>query len=190
MHVALATLKHQDAVFGLIEEARTWLSTFKETDQWEIPWPTEEARVARVLAGLRNGKTWIVWHGDIPAATVTIANQANPRVWSKPESTCDLNERAVYVHRLITARNYAGLGLGEELIDWAGLRGRRKHRAKWIRIDVWTSNEALHGYYLKRGFEPCGNCADPTYPSGALFQKPVSMIIKPSFPQFTMSPPS
>jgi len=80
--------------------------------------------------------------------------------------------------------NYAGWGLGAELIDWAGLRARREYGAKWIRIDVWTTNTALHGYYLKRGFEPCGSCANPAYPSRALFQKPVSAIRKPGFPLF------
>jgi hypothetical protein len=40
-----------------------------------------------------------------------------------PPHACDLAERAVFVHRLITARKFAGSGLGAELIDWAGLRG-------------------------------------------------------------------
>ena len=129
------------------------------------------------------GWTWIVWHGRTPAATVTIATNANAAVWSACE--CDLAERAVYAHRLITARNYAGWGLGAELLNWAGLHGRREYGAKWIRIDVWTSNTALHGYYMKRGFEPCGYCPDHTYPSGALFQKPVSEITERTIPQFT-----
>jgi GNAT superfamily N-acetyltransferase len=184
MRITKASAAHLDVVLGLIEEARAWLGA-KETKQWATPWPTREARDARVLAGLNNGKTWIVWDGDTPAATVTIATRANQAVWSKPACECDLAERAVYAHRLITARNYSGRGLGAELIDWAGLRGRREYGAKWVRIDVWNSNHALHGYYQERGFEPCGTCADPSYPSGALFQKPVSAIVEPSFPWFT-----
>jgi hypothetical protein len=80
------------------------------------------------------------------------------------------------VHRLITARDYGGLGLGAELIDWAGLRGSHLYEAKWVRIDVWTTNIALHKYYVGTGFEPCGMYNDPRYPSGALFQKPVTAI--------------
>jgi hypothetical protein len=78
--------------------------------------------------------------------------------------------------------------LGEELINWAGLRGKRRNRAKWIRIDVWTSNEALHAYYENIGFVRCGECSDPLYPSGALFQKRISAITKPAQPQFTEHP--
>jgi GNAT superfamily N-acetyltransferase len=171
----------------LICEAADWLHTSKHTDQWAKPWPTREARDQRLLAGLKNGKTWIVWDGDIPAATVTVASRANSAVWSDLGGECDLSERAVYAHRLITARAYAGQGLGAELIDWTGLRGQRLYGAKWIRIDVWGSNTALHDYYLETGFKLCGSCADPCYPSGALFQKPIAAISAPRFPKFTDS---
>jgi GNAT superfamily N-acetyltransferase len=182
--IAQANGKHLDTVLDLIDDARSWLWT-KKTDQWETPWPSVAARDERVLKGLQNGKTWIVWDGKIAAATVTIATTHNPAVWSEPACTCDLTERAVYVHRLITARDYAGCGLGAELVDWAGLRGRRKNRARQIRIDVWSTNTGLHNYYKSKGFKPCGNCADPEYPSGALFQKPVAGITVPALPKFT-----
>jgi ribosomal protein S18 acetylase RimI-like enzyme len=184
MLITQATVGDLPVVLGLIDEASKWLRS-KGTDQWARAWPSEPERDMRVLTGLRNGKTWIVWDGDVAAATVTIANSRNPDVWKESGATCDLSEKAVYVHRLIIARKYAGRGLGAELINWAGLRGKRKNRAKWIRIDVWTSNLALHAFYRSIGFADCGTCPDPYYPSGALFQKPTSMIEQPSRPQFT-----
>lgn len=183
MLITQATVGDLPVVLSLINEASEWLRT-KGTDQWARAWPSEPERDMRVLTGLRNGKTWIVWDGDVAAATITIANSYNPKVWETPGSTCDLPDRAVYVHRLIISRKYAGSGLGAELIDWAGLRGKRKNRAKWIRIDVWTSNLALHAFYESIGFAACGTCLDPDYPSGALFQKPISMISPPTHPQF------
>lgn len=182
------TAENMKAVLCLVQEASGWLWT-KDTDQWATPWPDEKGRDARVLRGLLKGTTWIVWDGDIPAATVTITPRKNAAVWSKPGCTCDLAERAVFMHRLITARKYASQGLGAELIDWAGLRGQRLYGAKWIRIDVWTTNTGLHDYYVKKGFAPCGFCANPDYPSGALFQKPVSAIRRPFVPRFIESPP-
>lgn len=177
------TRENWKAVLGLIDEASSWLRN-KDTDQWARPWPNKWRRNGRVRKGLKNGKTWIVWHGQIPVATITIAEQPNVKVW--PASGDGPQAPAVYVHRLITARNYGGWGLGEQLIDWAGLRGRELSGAESIRIDVWTTNTALHEYYTKRGFEPCGMCPDPKYPSGALFQKPVSKIDERSIriPQF------
>ena len=62
---------------------------------------------------------------------------------------CDLTERAVYLHRLITARKYAGHGLGGSLVNWAAEHARAKYGARWIRIDVWTTNTDLHRFYQK-----------------------------------------
>jgi GNAT superfamily N-acetyltransferase len=175
------TRRNRKAVLRLIKEASDWLKT-KDTDQWAEPWPTEKARDERVRRDLADGKTWFVWDTKTwfvwkrktLAATVTIAERPNLHVWS--DSECDLHEPAVYVHRLVTARKYAGLGLGGQLIDWAGKRGYRLYGAKWIRIDVWTTNTGLHHYYKMARFEPCGFCPDPDYPSGALFHKHVSEV--------------
>ena len=187
LQIGRASVQHLDTVLGLIEDARSWLWS-KDTDQWDKPWPAPAARDERVLAGLRNEKTWIVWDGDIAAATITITTRRNNAVWSTPACTANLAERAVFVHRLITSRKYAGLGLGTELIDWAGLRGCREYGARWIRIDVWSTNAGLHDYYMSQGFRPCGTCADPDYPSGALFEKPVAGIRAPACPKFTETP--
>ena len=163
-------------VLGLIEDARKWLTT-KGTDQWAKPYPDADRKLARVQEGIERGETWIVREGDRPAATVTIRTERNGVVWSEQTCHCIPSEPAVYVHRLITAREYAGLGLGAELIDWAGLRGQIDCGAEWVRIDVWTTNLALHKFYMSIGFESCGMYEDdPLYPSGALFQKPVTAI--------------
>jgi GNAT superfamily N-acetyltransferase len=175
MRIALATTENFDTVLGLIDEAAGWLRT-RDTNQWAAPWPNREQRDARVMRGLAGQKTWIVWDCDVAAATVTLTPKLNSTVWSRPACTCDLGERAVYAHRLITARSHCGLGLGAQLIDWAGLRARYEYGARWIRIDVWTTNTALHDYYMSTGFEPCGVCQDPDYPSGKLFQKRTARI--------------
>ena len=189
MRIALADTDDFDTVLGLIEEAAAWLRT-KDTNQWSAPWPDRIRRDARVMRGLAGGKTWIVWDGNVAAATVTLTPKLNPKVWSRPGCTCDLGERAVYAHRLITARTYKGHGLGAQLIDWAGLGARSDYGAKWIRIDVWSTNTALHDYYLSTGFEPCGICGDPGYPSGRLFQKRTARIEASDTPLLNQTSPS
>ena len=120
-----ATPDDLGAILGLIEEASRWLKA-QGKDQWAEPWPNREQRDARVLKGLVNRKTVIVRQGDSAVATVTMANWHNPKVWVNGACTCDLTERAIYLHRLITARRYAGHGLGEHL---AGLRPNPTRRA-------------------------------------------------------------
>ena len=62
--------------------------------------------------------------------------------------------------------------------------------AKWVRIDVWTTNEALHNYYEKRGFQHYKVCEfkeGEYYPSAALFQKPTAEVDQESAARFKES---
>ena len=125
-----ADLGDHDVIVGLIDAAAEWLRT-KNTDQWSQPWPSEEDRRHRILHDLIAGKTWIAWDDGTPAATITTDPAQNP-VW--PAGSRD--EPAVYVTRMVVSRAFAGRGLGAALLDWAGLRARRLHGARWVRVDV------------------------------------------------------
>ena len=180
--LAEATDCNMNAILHLIRQASGWLKDMG-TDQWQREWPNVEGRDARVRRGLEVGATWIVWTGTRAAATVTVARKPNMDVWK--EASCNVKDPAVYAHRLIIDRQFAGFGLGAELIDWTGLRGQREWGAEWIRIDVWSTNIGLHEYYMNKGFEKCGRAPYPDYPSGQLFQKPVLKISEPVSPLFT-----
>ncbi len=182
IELAEATEGNLNAILYLIRQASGWLGG-KGTDQWQQPWPDEEERDARVRRGLEVGATWIVWAGERAAATVTVARTPNTAVWR--DADCIVRDPAVYAHRLIIDRQFAGWGLGAQLIDWTGLYGQREWQAEWVRIDVWTTNVGLHRYYMNKGFEPCGIAPDTDYPSRMLFQKSVLKISEPISPLFT-----
>ena len=174
-----ASLHDLGAVSGLLREASLWLRT-KYTDQWADDWPSEDIRRERVRAAIQAGQTWIAWDATLPAATIT-ASPSHHGVWREE----DRRDPAVYVQRLVVSRRYAGLGLGAQLLDWAGLRAERHYGARWIRVDGWTANTALHEYYQNEGFQFCGfgpTIAD--YPAPALFQKHTDEIEPPSSPLF------
>jgi GNAT superfamily N-acetyltransferase len=173
-----------ELILAMIDEAATWLRD-KQTDQWAQPWPSRAARDERVRRGLRDGGTWIVEEHGVPIATITYRPTGNLRLWTRRER----RQPSVYVSRLIVRRSHAGLGIGEALVDWAGLRALRDWGAQWIRIDVWTTNAALHNYYEKRGFRFCRiaevkelpnrngrNGGPDRWPSAALFQKPTDEV--------------
>jgi len=163
-------------ILDLIDSAAKWLQACKDTDQWIRPWPDRGRRDARVGQGIQDGLTWIV--EDSPgmlAATVTCREHGNDTLWSAAE----LAEDAVYVSRLIVSRELAGHGIGAALIDWAGALGISQWQAKWIRVDVWTTNLALHDYYRGQGFDDLRTVPFPDYwdyPSAALFQKATTKI--------------
>jgi GNAT superfamily N-acetyltransferase len=171
--LALSRASERDlgVITGLIDEAANWLRT-KNTDQWAQPWPSVEDRSDRILTDLLADRTWIAWDGDTPAATFTASAEHN-LIW--PAET--RRESAVYVCRLVVRRSHSGQGLGARLLDLAGIRAKREVGARWVRVDVWTTNRALHAYYTQQGFEFCGFCENADhYPAAALFQKSTDRI--------------
>ena len=174
-----------EAVRSLLKEASRWLGT-KNTDQWAVPWPDENGRNTNIRRAIRSGRTWIVLDGGAkPAATLTTSPNHHG-IWPETNGS----EPAVYVRRITVSRLYAGLGLGSQLLDWAGLRANRDYGARWIRVDVWTTNTELHEYYRRQGFHYCGLCEIAGYPSAALFQKPVGEIEPLDGPLFQERPPA
>jgi GNAT superfamily N-acetyltransferase len=178
-----ATLRDHEVIIDLIDAAAEWLRT-KNTDQWAQPWPSEEDRDHRIRQDLIAGKTWIAWEGGTPAATITADSAENP-IWPA-ETRLD---PAVYVCRLVVNRAFSGRGLGAALLDWAGFRAQQSYGARWIRVDVWTTNTALHAYYKRLGFGSRGLSEASGYPSAALFQKETSGIRPPGQAPFRIHPP-
>jgi GNAT superfamily N-acetyltransferase len=168
----LASSDDLSSVLDLIDGAADWLRS-RGTNQWQRPWPSREERDRRVHDSLLSGETWLLWDGDTPLATVTVSPTPDDLLWTPRECT----EPAAYLHRLVVDRAHAGHGIGAHLLDWAGERARREYGARWIRIDVWADNYALHRYYLRQGFRPVRRSARvPGYPAGALFQKDVRRV--------------
>jgi GNAT superfamily N-acetyltransferase len=181
LQVRRAAADDLPVILEMINEAATWLRT-RDTDQWARPWPDRTARDARVRRGIRSGQTWMAEEHGRPVATVTYRPDGNQALWTRRER----DEPAVYLSRLVVTRRAAGLGIGAAMIDWAGWQAARDWDAQWIRVDVWTTNIALHDYYQGRGFRFCRLCPfdQLAYPSGALFQKPTDKVDRTAATQF------
>lgn len=124
------------------KEAATWLTRLG-SDQWQRPYPAD-----RLLATIEAGSVFMVMDGDATAATITLTPDVEEGLWTEQE----LREPSIFVTKLTVARSHAGQNLGGQLLDWAGDRAYCSG-AKWLRLDAWTTNEALQRYYLRQGFE-------------------------------------
>jgi GNAT superfamily N-acetyltransferase len=165
LHRAALSEPSFNVINNLIEDATTWLRRDKGSDQWEKPWPSQDEQDKRIREHLRQGRTWIAWDGDTAVATITADPDQDPRWKDRLRSG-----PAVYIQRFVVARSVAGQGLGAALLNWAGGKGQRDHGAVWIRVNCWTSNTALHGYYVTQGFTECG-FSDDGSPSRARFER-------------------
>jgi GNAT superfamily N-acetyltransferase len=156
------------------DEAARWLAA-RGIDQWQEPWPTEDLMEEGMLRNIQAGETYVVWDDDsTPAATITVDRWANPDLWTPEEAA----EPALYAHKLTVARANASQGLGAELVDWAGTRAAVSG-ARWLRVDVWTTNLKLQHYYLGLGFTHVRTVVLAHNPSGALFQRPARHAATP-----------
>ena len=183
--VRRATVDDIRTIIGMFGEAAAWLAT-KDTKQWAKPWPSATAHNARIERGVQNHDTWIVEHFGEPVATITYRKHGNQKLWTAQE----LRDPAVYACRLIVSRRWAGNEIGAALIDWAGYQALQAWKARWIRIDVWKDNFALHNYYEKYGFAHVRTWQfdDPgSSPSTALFQKPTAEVDEVAATQFSQA---
>lgn len=123
------------------EEAAAWLAKLG-SDQWRRPYPAD-----RLLAAIEAGVVFMVRDGAVTAATITLTPEAEDGLWTEAE----LAEPSMFVNKLTVARTHAGQDLGGRLLDWAGDRAYRA-AATWLRLDAWTTNQALQDYYIRHGF--------------------------------------
>ncbi|MNI80191.1 Acetyltransferase (GNAT) family protein [compost metagenome] len=71
------------------------------------------------------------------------------RLWGNEDGFL---EDAVYIHRVVVNRAYAGTGLGSAMLKWAET-GASYPGKKWLRLDCIASNEALNRFYPACGYQ-------------------------------------
>ncbi|MCZ4125292.1 GNAT family N-acetyltransferase [Streptomyces sp. H39-S7] len=142
MIVTRATPADLEVLLHFREEASGWLRALG-IDQWSKPYPPE-----LMLASIAADNVFLFSEKGRTVATVTLDQEdLEPGAWTEDE----LQEPALYVHKLTVFREASGRNLGGRILDWAGDRAARSG-AQWLRLDAWTSNPMLQDYYLRQGF--------------------------------------
>jgi GNAT superfamily N-acetyltransferase len=119
-------------------ESAEWLAA-KGFDQWASDWPDPDGMAAMVLRSVQDSTVWLVRDDDgATIATLTFDTWANPDLWTPEEAA----EPARYVYRMIVRREFSGMGLGAELLDWCGTRAAALG-ARWPRLVEGPSAEKI-----------------------------------------------
>lgn len=150
-------------VLTLLAEAAKWLNA-RGVRQWPVGgFPAE-----RIEPLIDAGVMYVLNDGNdpVPAATVALDGHADPEFWGH----ADRPDAALYVHKLAVSRAYSGQGLGEALLDWAGLRVAVEGR-RWLRLDCSKDNLQLQDYYRKVKFRHVRTVDLSHRASGALFER-------------------
>jgi GNAT superfamily N-acetyltransferase len=154
-----------DLMVAIRREVAAWLKS-KGSDQWGADWPDTPTMVRGFEEALARGETWFaVDHDGEPLGVVTVNDRTDPGLWTPDEV-----RTALFVHRMTVRRCAAGRGLGRRLLDHAADLAQRAGRS-WIRLDCWTTNTALHRYYMEQGFRHVRTVLDLDSPSTACFER-------------------
>ncbi|UVI27591.1 GNAT family N-acetyltransferase [Paenibacillus spongiae] len=99
------------------------------------------------------GNVFVCKEGDTLAGMMMLLPE--PSEWDRQLWGEEGHEGAIYLHRLAINRDYAGRGLGRDMMQWAeqGIRFPGKDR---IRLDCIADNPALNDFYTRIGYEFMG----------------------------------
>lgn len=198
-----ARLEHRDveACMDLLDARGRWLhDTMGITDQWP--------RSMRGHAGGSGGRTfdrsaelhraaerWTLW--GIRDVTGTVVACAIVDTYGDPDYTAHYpatarcpetgqafaEPRTFYIHRMATALDCAGYGLGARLLGRAADVARER-AGVLLRLECSRANEGLKRYYVRQGFRQVNDVEVAGRFSGALFQR----VINSERLRFCLSP--
>lgn len=128
-----------DTVVSMLEEAARWMAR-RGIEGWTPDGFSRE----RIAVLIRNSEMYLAVLDGRPAGTFALQ-------WSDRETWGDVPDDAGYVHGLAIRREFAGEGLGREMLRRAEQMVSRAERG-YLRLDCVADNEALNEYYRRAGF--------------------------------------
>ncbi|MGM7701414.1 GNAT family N-acetyltransferase [Pseudalkalibacillus sp. Hm43] len=146
MKVKTATMEDINTVLDLLVNAAEWIQT-KGTTQWDYYLNDLEGNTQEVKDSIRNGSTFLFYEKERPIATATL--ELKPSEWDFDMWEDEANDPVVYLHRVVVHRDFAGEGLGNQILDWSE-DYVRESGLNTMRFDCLASNESLNAYYQKR----------------------------------------
>ena len=134
-----ARIADLDAVVSMLEEAARWMVR-RGVEGWTQDGFSRE----RIAVLIESGEMYLAVLDGWPAGTFALQ-------WSDRETWGDVPDDAGYVHGLAIRREFAGTGLGREMLRRAELMVSLSER-EYLRLDCVAENEPLNEYYRQAGF--------------------------------------
>lgn len=144
-----ARITHMSSVMWLFEEARKW-QAYMNVSRWPL------FEVERILEDIENGRLFVLRNGQQTVGAVTIT-ETDPLIWSDGAA-------ALYIHRLVVARDLKGQNLGSVIMNFIEERAIQ-HKKSVLRLDCWANNDRLKRYYERIGFRKVRDLSIGNIPS-------------------------
>jgi len=139
LEIKAARIADLDVVLSILEEAARWMVS-QGIEGW-TPGSYSRRRIADLV---ERGEMYLAHLAGQPVGSFALQ-------WSDEVTWGTVPDDAGYVHGLAVCRDFAGVGVGRELLRRAEVRVSQSGR-KYVRLDCVADNDALNGYYLRAGF--------------------------------------
>jgi GNAT superfamily N-acetyltransferase len=147
LKVRKAALEDIDLVTSLLVGAAVWLKG-KGLRQWDYYIEDLDGNLQEIMDSISNESTFLFYFDNIAIASVTLENDPNEwdlEIW---ENASRVNN-VMYLHRLVTHRDYQGSGIGEMLLQWSESYAK-ENGSKVLRFDCLHSNKGLNAFYQRK----------------------------------------
>jgi 8-oxo-dGTP diphosphatase len=146
MRLRPATADEIDPFIALLEDAAQWMHA-RRIDQWRPGGLLAQRRA--FVAAQSAGELLVAEESGRIVGGGLLRASPDP-IWAdRPEPA------ALYLGKLVVARDRVGDGLGERILA-AAENIARERGARWLRLDCVASNESLAHYYQRLGYYPRG----------------------------------
>lgn len=155
-----------DEVLGLFDAVQAWLVDRGLKEQWgDAPFSGSETQRQRFAGWLDAGDFRVLRRDRQIVGTLQFS--AEPPAYARAGFAG--REAGGYIEAFAVHRDYAGQGVGEILLEWAGQEAERRH-LNTLHLDCWAENRALRAYYHRAGFREVETLALGGW-RGVLFEK-------------------
>ncbi|WP_195573858.1 GNAT family N-acetyltransferase [Paenibacillus sp. 1001270B_150601_E10] len=144
-HVQQATSEDTQDILNLLLETAKWLQA-QGSSQWSAL--LEGHDVHGTGDAIARGDVFLFKDGDKIAGMVILLTE--PSAWDMNLWGETGHEESIYVHRLAINREYAGQGLGANILAWVH-QGIEIEGKSNVRLDCIESNDALYRFYNSFG---------------------------------------
>jgi len=140
VEIRRARLSDLHVVVEIVHEAVAWMKGFGES-----LWTDAEVRPEAIETDVATGNHYLVHRDDCVLGTF-LMQDSDPDYW--PEAATG---EALYLHRIVIRRAFAGAGHSRAIRDFAEAEARRRG-ISYLRLDCDRERAGLNTLYAKLGF--------------------------------------
>lgn len=144
-------IQDTDKAISVMYEVANWMKDKgMSLSQW---WQPQNMNRAFLLQHAEPNEFYAVMVADQSAGSVILQETERNQSWQPIDG--DMPEKALYLHWLCVARNFAGQGIPKIIVDFATSEAR-KRGFKLLRLDTNAKEEKLCKLYEDLGFHLMG----------------------------------